>query len=299
MSVAVATMQSRRELVQQTARRSLGRRRLTGRIVIALSIVAVIGAVAPLFAVLAYTFGRGIGALSVDFFTHLPAPALVPGGGIANALVGSLIIDGIAAGMAIPLGVVMGLFLAEGRGRFAGAVRFGADVLVGMPSITIGLFAYAVVVVPSGHFSGFSASVALAVLMLPVVMRTSEAAIRAVPGDLWEAGMALGLRRARIARAVILPAAFPGLVTGALLATARAVGESAPLLFTSIGNQFFQFSPSQPMAAMPLLIYQNGIQAYPDLQLQAWGTALVLVVVVLILNLGSRTFAARLGRYTR
>ena len=299
MSVAAAAIGSRRELVQRTARRSLPRRQLMGRIVIALSVVAVIGAVAPLFAVLAYTVGRGISSLSPDFFINLPTPALVPGGGIANALIGSLIIDAIAAAMAIPLGVVMGLFLAEGRGRFAAGVRFGADVLVGMPSITVGLFAYAVVVIPTRQFSAFSASVALAVLMLPVVMRTSEAAVRGVPTDLWEAGMALGMRRARIARAVILPAALPGLVTGALLATARAVGESAPLLFTTAGNQFFQLSPSQPMAAMPLVIYQNGLQAYPDLQQRAWGTALVLVVVVLVLNLGSRLFAGRLRRYTR
>jgi phosphate transport system permease protein len=172
-------------------------------------------------------------------------------------------------------------------------------VASGLPAITIGLFAYAVVVVPEGHFSALAASVALAVLMLPVVIRAGEAALRAVPQDLWEAGMALGIPRARVARGIVMPVAFPGLATAALLAISRAVGEAAPLLFTAIGSQVFVTNIGHSMASLPLVIYQDGIQAYPDLQQTAWGTALTLLVIVVLLNVSARLLARRTRRYAR
>lgn len=287
---------ARRAEIHEAAARSLGARRARGTLAVALCWVAVAAAAAPLVSVLVYTVARGISAFSADFFTQLPTPAGIPGGGIANAIVGALIIDGIAAAAAIPVGVIVGFFLAEQRGAFANAVRFGADLLAGVPSIAIGLFAYALLVTTLGHFSALSASFALAVLMLPIIVRGAESAVRTVSGDLWEAGMALGSTRVMVALRVILPTALPGIVTVCLLGIARAVGESAPLLFTSIGNQFFAFSPAQPMASMPLVIYLDGIQAYPDLQRTAWGTALLLVILVLILSVGSRLLARRFRR---
>jgi phosphate transport system permease protein len=298
MSVAEPPIADRL-LIQRAARQSLPRRRIWGRVVVALCILTTLAALSPLIAVLGYTVGRGISAWSVNFFTQLPTPPGIPGGGIANALVGSLIIDGIAAAMAIPFGIVAGLFLAEQTGRFANTIRFAADVLAGIPSITIGLFAYALLVVTLGHFSSFAGSFALAVLMLPVIMRTSDAAIRGVPRDVWEAGVALGGRRVQVAWRMVIPAALGGIVTGCLLGLARAVGETAPLLFTAIGNQFYSFNPGQPMASMPLNIYLDGIQAAPQAQVTAWGTALALIVIVFVLSIGSRLLARRLTRHAR
>jgi phosphate transport system permease protein len=179
----------------------------------------------------------------------------------------------------------------------AGTVRVAADVLSGVPSIVVAIFAYAVLVAHGiGHFSAVAASFAIAILMLPVIMRASETAIRGVPTALSEAGLALGARKATVATRVVLPAALPGLITGVLLAVARAAGETAPLLFTAVGSQYFSISPTKPIAAIPLVIFQNGIQAYPDLVRIAWGSALFLVVMILVLSVGSRLVAARLRR---
>ncbi len=215
---------------------------------------------------------------------------------------GSVIIVGLAAVMAVPVGTMAALFLVERRGRLAGAMRFGADVLTGVPSIALGIFAYAVLVGPGspiGHFSGLAGSFALAVLMLPIVIRASEAAMRAVPRDLWEAGLALGVRRSRVVRSVVLRGALPGLVTGNLLAVARAVGETAPLLFTVLGASLFVTNPLQPMGAMSLTIYSDGTEAYPAAQQIAWGTAFVLLVFVLVLSIVARVASARLNRQAR
>jgi phosphate transport system permease protein len=243
-----------------------------------------------------YVVGRGAAAWSVAFFTHLPTPAGIPGGGISNAIIGSLIIDGIAAAGAIPFGLLVALALAESEGRIAGAIRFSADVLAGIPSITIGIFAYTLLVTTTGHFSAISASFALGILMLPVIIRASETAIRGVPRSLVEAGLSLGGRRLTVARRVIVPAALPGILTGVLLAIARAAGETAPLLFTAVGAQFWSLNPVRPMNAMPLVVYLNGIQAYPDLQRAAWGTALFLLLMVLVLSVGGRFVSAQLRK---
>jgi phosphate transport system permease protein len=290
---------ARRALVRERARRSLARRRVTGRLAVAGCTVAVGVSLAPLVALVAYTTARGAHALSIAFLTHEPTPPGIPGGGIANAIVGSVVIVGVASVVAVPVGIVAALFLLERTGRLADAVRFAADVLTGVPSIAIGIFAYAVLVQPLGHFSGLAGSLALATLMIPIVIRASESAMRAVPRDLWEAGLALGVRRSRVVRSVVLRGALPGLVTGNLLAMARAVGETAPLLFTVLGSQFFSANPLQPLAAMPLVIYGDGTQALPAAQETAWGTALVLLVLVLVLSIVARVVAARLNRRAR
>jgi phosphate transport system permease protein len=267
-------------------------------VAVGLCLVAVAISLAPLVALVAYTTSRGVHALSLDFFTQSNAPG-GPASGIANAIVGSLIIVGLAAALAVPLGIVTALFLLERRGRIAGTIRFAADVLTGVPSIAIGIFAYAVLVEPFAHFSALAGSFALAVLMLPIIVRSSESALRAVPRAEWEAGLALGIRRGRVVRSVVLRGALPGLVTGNLLAVARAVGETAPLLFTTIGSQLFNLNPSQPTAATPLVIYSDGTSPFPTDQQTAWGAALVLLAFVLLLSIGARLVAGRLNRQAR
>ena len=290
---------ARRELVRESARRSLARRRLRGRMTIGLCVVAVAISLTPLVALVAYTTSRGVQALSWAFLTHLPTPPDIPGGGISNAIVGSVIIVGLAAVIAVPVGVLAALFLLERRGRIANVLRMAADVLSGVPSIAMGIFIVAILVAPFHLFSGLAGSLALATLMLPIVIRASESAMRSVPRDLWEAGLALGIRRSRVVRSVVLRGALPGLVTGNLLAVARAMGETAPLLFTIFGSQLLTTNPIQPMAAMPLTIYTNGVAPYPAAQQIAWGTAFVLLVLVLVLSIAARFVSARLNRQAR
>jgi phosphate transport system permease protein len=260
-------------------------------LVYALALLALV----PLGLVLLYTAFNGLPALEhVEFFTNVERPVGIPGAGVSHAIAGTLIMVGIASLMAIPAGVLGGVYLVEyGHGVWARWVRLSADVLAGAPSIAIGLFAYALVVAPFHHFSALSASVALAVLMLPIVVRTSEAAIALIPGGLREAGLALGLARWRVSLQLILPAAIPGVVTGALLAVARAAGETAPLLFTGFGNRFWNLDPTKPMSALPLIVFHDALTPYPALQQQAWGAALLLICVVLAINLASRLVLRR------
>jgi len=287
---------SRRAEVQHTAEATLSRRLRRSSVALGLCSVCVVIALVPLVAVVGYTIQRGIPAWSVGFSSPLPTPAGIPGGGIWNSIVGTLVIDGIAAAGAIPLGLGIALFLAQSEGRLATGVRFITDVLSGVPSITIGIFAYGILVTTLHHFSAIAGSFGVGLIMLPIMIRASEAAMRTVPRDLSEAALSLGAKNAAIARRVVVPAALPGLVTGLLLAVSRGVGESAPLLFTAIGSQYLTLSPFQPMAAMPLTIYLDGIQAFSDLQQVAWGTGLFLLVMVLVLSITSRVAAARLER---
>jgi phosphate transport system permease protein len=257
---------------------------------VAIYLTAVV-ALIPLFLILLQTTAKGLPAVThPEFFINTERPVGIAGGGVAHAIVGTLIMVALASVMAIPLGIVAGIYLVEyGHGRWADYVRLASDVLVGMPSIALGLFAYAVFVVPSHQHSAYSASVALAVLMLPVVIRTTEAAVLLIPTTLREAGLALGLARWRVSLQLILPAAAPGVVTGCLLAVARASGETAPLLFTSFGNSFFNADPTTgPMSSLTLIVFKDALTPFQQLQDQAWGAALTLVVVVLILNLASR-----------
>jgi phosphate transport system permease protein len=255
-------------------------------IMYALTVLALI----PLALVLWFTASKGLpSVMHPEFFTNVERPVGVPGAGIAHAIAGTGILVGIASLMAIPIGVLTGVYLAEySYARWAGSVRLASDVLVGTPSIAVGLFAYALVVAPSHHFSGISGSVALAILMLPIVVRTTEGAVALIPSGLRESGLALGLPRWRVSLQLILPAATPGVITGALLAVARASGETAPLLFTAFGNHLFSLDPTQALQALPLTVYHDALMPYKSLQDQAWGAALVLVAMVLVINLLSR-----------
>jgi len=229
-----------------------------------------------------------------DFLTNVYRPVGIPGAGISHAIAGTGIIVGLASLIAIPIGVIGGIYLAEyGTGRWAGWVRLASDVLVGTPSIALGLFAYALLVVPAHHFSAISGSIALSILMLPVVVRTTESAVALIPVGLRESGLALGLPRWRVSLQLILPAATAGVVTGALLAVARAAGETAPLLFTTFGNNLFSTDPTHAMAALPLIVFRYALTPYKDLQDLAWGSAFVLVSLVLIVNLASRWILRR------
>lgn len=247
-------------------------------------------ALIPLGLVLYFTAAKGLPpATHIEFFTNVFRPVGVPGAGVRHAIVGTAIMVGLASLMAIPIGVLGGVYLGEyGIARWASWVRLACDVLVGTPSIAIGLFVYAFLVAPVHHYSGFAGSVALAVLMLPIVARTTEGAVSLIPNGLRESGLALGLPRWRVSLQLILPAAAPGVITGALLALARASGETAPLLFTSLGNTLFSLDATHALQALPLTVYQYALTPYKSLQDQAWGAALVLVIMVLGINLLSR-----------
>jgi phosphate transport system permease protein len=247
-------------------------------------------ALVPLGLVLWYTIVKGLPAAShLEFYFNVERPVGIPGAGISHAIVGTAMMVGMASLVAIPVGVISGVYLAEyGHGRWASWVRLASDVLVGAPSIALGLFAYAILVVPLHHYSAISASAALSILMLPVVIRTTESAVGLIPSGLRESGLALGLPRWRVSLQLIVPAAAPGVITGALLAVARAAGETAPLLFTAFGNNLFKLDPTSAMSALPLIVFRDALTPYKELQDQAWGAALVLVTMVLVINLASR-----------
>lgn len=271
------------------------RRQLGNQLARALVYVMALIALVPLSLVLVYTVANGLPAIThVEFFTNVERPVGIPGAGVAHAFLGTVLLVGLASLMAIPVGIVSGIQLVEyGTGRVGDAVRLACDVMVGIPSIAIGLFAYALLVAPFHHFSGLSGSVALAVLMLPIVVRTTEGAVALVPGALREAGLALGLPRWRVALQLVLPAAVPGVVTGALLAVARAAGETAPLLFTAFGNRFLSGNPTGPLSALPLIVFNDALTPYPDLVQTAWGAALVLIMLTLLVNVASRVALRR------
>ncbi|HKW08054.1 MAG TPA: phosphate ABC transporter permease PstA [Candidatus Dormibacteraeota bacterium] len=272
------------------------RRRFLSRgwlfVMYALTVLALI----PLALVLWFTIDKGLpSVIHPQFFTNVELPPCEPkcpavsDAGVGHAIAGTAIMVGLASLMAVPLGVLAGVYLAEYHvARWSAWVRLACDVLVGTPSIAIGLFVYAFLVVPFHHFSGFSGSVALAILMLPIVARTTEGAVALIPNGLRESGLALGLARWRVSLQLILPAAAPGVITGALLAVARAGGETAPLLFTAFGNHILVLNPNQAMQALPMTVFRYALLPYKSLQAQAWGAALVLIVLVLAVNLFSR-----------
>jgi phosphate transport system permease protein len=242
-----------------------------------------------LLLILGYIVVKGAGAINIQFLTQLPRPVGITGGGVANGIAGSIITVAIATAMALPIGVFTGIYLALfGRGLFAESVRFLSDVLSGVPSIAIGLFAYNLLVAPFKHFSGISAAFALAVLMLPLLIRTSEQAVRSVPTALMEGALALGMTVRRSTMRIVLPAARPAIITALLLGIARVAGETAPLLFTAFGTNFWELNPRNPIAMLPLQIFTYAISPYQSWQQQAWGGALLLVVAVLVLNIGAR-----------
>jgi phosphate transport system permease protein len=252
------------------------------------ALCALIGA-AILVLILSYVAYAGARAINPAFLTQLPVPVGEPGGGVANGIVGTLITVGIATLLALPIGLLGALFLALfGRGWFPEAVRFLSDVLSGIPSIAIGLFAYTLLVAPFRHFSALSASFAFALLMLPIILRTSEEAIRSVPRSIREGALALGLSEFATTMRIVVPAARPAITTGLLLAIARVTGETAPLLFTAFGSQFWELNPGQPMAQLPLQVFTYAISPYESWHAQAWAGALLLIGAVLALNILAR-----------
>lgn len=265
------------------------RRRVKSRLMVALMGVAVVVAMLPLFLILGSLIAKGASSLSLDFFLNRPVPAGETGGGVAHAILGTLMIVGIASLVGVPVGIAAGLYTSEYRGtRLATVTRFVADVLNGTPSIVVGLLAWTWVVATQRHFSALAGSFALAFLMIPMVMRTTEELVRLVPDSLREAALALGYTRWRTTLVVVLRTALPGIVTGSLLAVARISGETAPLLFTALGSEYFSFDLQRPMAALPLVVYKYATGPYPEWHALAWTASLVLILVVLTLGIAAR-----------
>ncbi len=247
----------------------------------------------PLLLILIHLLKEGAAYIRPGFFTEMPKPVGEPGGGMANAIVGTLILVSVASAIGLPIGIGAGLYLAEHRGgRLATVVRFLSDVLNGLPSIVMGIFAWQFLVRPVGHFSALAGGMALGAMMIPLVTRTTEEMIHLVPTSLREAALALGYTRWRASLTVVLRTALPGIVTGALVAIARIAGETAPLLFTALGNQFWSTSLGQPIAALPLQIFAYAITPYDTAHGQAWAGALVLIFVVFVISVLAR-FATR------
>jgi phosphate transport system permease protein len=252
--------------------------------------------VLPLLVILGFLLWQGASAVNLDFFTHLPKPVGEPGGGMANAIVGTVVLVALAAGLGLPLGIFGVLYLAESRdSRLPWLARFLADVLNGVPSIVIGIFAYAVIVLPMRRFSALAGGFALAVIMLPIVVRTSEELVRLVPSSLREAALALGIPEWKVLLRVVLPTARAGIITGVMVSIARVAGETAPLLFTAFGNRFWHQGLDQPIAALPLQIFAYAIAPYDDWHRQAWAGALVLIGMVFVVSLAARVVTG--GRF--
>jgi len=260
-----------------------------------LCVTATVVAIIPLVSVLYYVARAGVGALSWDFFTNLPAPVGESGGGMKNAIVGTLILVGLACSFGIPLGVLAGIYLSEfGDSKFGRAVRFAADVMSGVPSIAVGIFAYTLIVLSMRRFSALAGGFALGVLMLPTITRTTEELLRLVPATLREAALALGVPKWKVIVRIVLVTAAPGIATGVMLAVARVAGETAPLLFTAFGTRLWSTALDQPIGALSVQIYTYAVAPYDDWHRQASAAALVLVALVLVLNIGARiTFRAR------
>jgi len=268
---------------------NLPARRAVNRVMNILAAAAAIVVIVPLVLIFGFLVYRGGSALNLDFFTQLPKPVGEPGGGMANAMVGSLILIGLAACVGLPVGIMGGVYLAESRDRrLPWLVRFLADILNGIPSIVIGIFAYTLLVLPMRRFSALAGAVALGIIMLPIVLRTTEELVRLVPASLREAALALGVPEWRVILWVILPTARAGIVTGAMVAVARIAGETAPLLFTAFGNRFWHQGLNQPIAALPLQIFAYAISPYDDWHRQAWAGALVLIGMVFVASLVAR-----------
>jgi phosphate transport system permease protein len=283
-----------------TAARGTRWRKFKSDVMMGVTVLATVITLFPLFIILAYLLAKGASSLNLAFFTHMPAPVGEKGGGMANAIVGTLELIGLASLIGIPIGIGSGLHLAAHPGTpFANAARFSADVMMGVPSIVIGIFAYAVVVRPMGGFSTVAGAIALAVIMIPLVTRTTEEMLLLVPHELREAALALGVPGWRTTLWVVARTAASGIATGAILAIARIAGETAPLLFTAFGNRFWSTSLNQPIASLTVQVYTYAISPFPDWQRQAWAGALVLTTIVLALELGVRWMTRGSARVAR
>jgi phosphate transport system permease protein len=273
------------------------RRRITDHTMTGVAVVTVVLVLVPLFAIFAYLVYRGVGSINWAFLTQTPKPVGEAGGGMANAIVGSVFILALASVLGVPLGVGAGIYLAEyGRNRFGDVIRFTADVLNGVPSIVIGIVAYSIVVLYQKHFSALAGGVALSIMMIPTITRTTEEMLLLVPRALREAAYGLGIPRWRTTLSITLRTATSGVITGIMLAFARVAGETAPLLFTAFGNQFWNLRADQPTAALPLQIFNYAISPYDEWHRQAWAGALVLIVLI-VTAVAAVRFAVRRGTF--
>ncbi len=276
-------------------------RRLKDRFILALTVLCVILAIVPLASILIEVVARGLPAISIEFLTSPPGVIGQAGGGVANAIQGTFILIGLSSLIGVPLGVLAGVYLAEfGDNTFGRVIRFFSDVLMQMPSIVIGIFVYVLVVLAVGRFSPIAGAVALAIIMLPIVVKTTEESVRLVPNIIREAALSLGLRRWRVTLSVVLTAAKSGVITGVMLGVARIAGETAPLIMTVLGSQWFFSSLFEPIDAIPLRIWRLALLPYDYAHQQGWGAALVLVTIVLALNVAVKVltrakFSGRVG----
>ena len=280
---------------------AISRRKLVSALFVGFCALSVLVALVPLAFVLLFVIRQGIQALNLEFFTNMPKPVGEPGGGMANAIVGTLILTALASLLAIPIGIMSGVYMSEYAGsRFAAMVRFAADTLNGVPSIVMGVFVYGFAVLPFKQFSALAGGIALGIMMIPIIARTTEELLLLIPDSMREGALALGATRARAVFTVVLPAALPGIVTGVLLALARIAGETAPLLFTSFNNRFFTTKLTQPIASLTVQIFTYAISPYADWHRQAWAGALVLVTLVFLCSLLARMATRRLeGMHSR
>ena len=277
----------------ERTRRTIRRRRGVNVVMIGVTYAAALVATLPLVFILAHLIAKGASSIDLNFFTQMPKPIGEVGGGMLNGIIGTLILIAIATGFGLPIGIGAGLYLAENRGTtLATAVRFLSDVLNGLPSIVMGIFAWQFLVRPMGHFSALAGGIALGAMMIPLVTRATEEMIRTVPTSLREAALALGYPRWRTSLVVVLRTALPGIITAALVAVARIAGETAPLLFTALGNAFWSISLNAPIAALPLQIFTYAISPYDSQHALAWAGALVLIGIVFVISLAAR-FATR------
>jgi phosphate transport system permease protein len=272
-------------------------RKLKSSAFVAFCTLSVLLALIPLAFIFFYVVSEGIAALNVDFFTKMPKPVGETGGGMGNAIVGTLMITGLGSLFAIPIGVMSGIYTAEFAGsRLSSLVRFAADTLNGVPSIVIGVFVYTIAVLPVKQFSALAGGLALGVMMIPIIARSTEELLLLVPTSTREGALALGATRARAVFSVVVPAAFPGIITGVVLALARIAGETAPLLFTAFNNRFFSTKLTQPIASLTVMVFTYAISPYADWHRQAWAGALVLVAMVALCSVLARLATRRLER---
>jgi phosphate transport system permease protein len=275
-------------------------RKLKSNVMVGLTVLATVLALVPLFLVLGYLLSKGASSVNWNFFIRMPAPVGQPGGGMANAIAGTFELVAVAIVMGAPVGIGAGIYIAENPARWlARAVRFAADIMMGIPSIVIGIFVYTVVVEPVGGFSTLAGAVALAIIMIPLVTRTTEEMILLVPAELREAALALGVPHWRTTLSVVARAAASGIATGIILAIARIAGETAPLLFTAFGNRFWSTALTQPIASLTVQVYTYAISPFADWQRQAWAGALVLTAIVLVLEVGVRRITRGSARVAR
>jgi phosphate transport system permease protein len=291
----------RRRVIQERATQTIGRRQLVSRITVTLLVGAFVVALIPLGSVLFAIIDKGLSSINWSFLHKLPQqPNLIKQndiGGIGNSIVGTLVIDAIAGLVAVPVALIVGLYLAESSSRVANFLRAIVEIMTGLPSILLGVFAYEFLVVPMGGASGIAGAAALAVLMVPIIAKAAELAFLGVPNTLREAGLALGARSSRVTRGIVFPAALPGLLTGVLLALARAMGETAPLLLVIGGTSLtWSWNPMHSMSALPLTTYFFSNSQYPSQRAAAWGVAMALVFLVMVLSLSSRLISARMRR---